>query len=114
MYLYTALSGQFDSCVVVTTAQQVLHHHAVHAFLLPQIDRGRLVAAVLLQVFDATFTEFGTFVFRLDGLCSLQFTQINNRNKHSIWSPVLKQKLTETPCNRVVARQSEPEELYWT
>lgn len=70
-YLYTALSGQFNSCVVVAAAQQMLHHHPVHAFLLPQVDGGRLVAAVLLQVLDATLTQLGALIFCLDGLCSL-------------------------------------------
>lgn len=37
-HLDAALSGQFYSRVVITTAQKVLHHHAVHAFLLPQVD----------------------------------------------------------------------------
>ena len=46
--LYAALSGQFDGRVVVSTAEQVLHHHAVHTLLLPQADGGRLVTAVLL------------------------------------------------------------------
>lgn len=73
-YLYTALSGQFNSCVVVAAAQQVLHHHAVHAFLLPQVDRGWLVAAVLFQVLDTTLTQLGALVFCLDGLGSLKHT----------------------------------------
>lgn len=54
--LYAALPGQLDGGVVVATAQQMLHHHAVHSFLLPQVDRTRLVAAVLLQVLDAPLT----------------------------------------------------------
>lgn len=49
----------------------MLHHHAVHAFLLPQVDRGRLVAAVLLQVLNATLAQLGTLVFCLDRLSSL-------------------------------------------
>lgn len=73
-YLYATLSGQFNSCVVVAAAQQMLHHHAVHALLLPQVDGSWLVTAVLLQVLDATFTQFGTFILSLDGLSSLQFT----------------------------------------
>lgn len=70
-HLYTTLSGQLHSCVVVATAQQVLHHHAVHAFLLPQVDRTRLVAAVLLQVLDATLAELGALIFCLNRLGSL-------------------------------------------
>lgn len=83
-YLYTALSGQFNSCVVVSAAQQMLHHHAVHAFLLPQVDWGRLVAAVFLQVLDATFAQLGTLVFCLDGLSSLQDinTQEQEQQRH--------------------------------
>ncbi len=79
-HLDAALSGQFYSCVVVATAQQMLHHHAVHAFLLPQVDWGRLVAAVLLQVLDATLTQLGALIFCLDGLCSLQVTNTREQD----------------------------------
>ena len=57
----------------------MLHHHPVHAFLLPQVDGGWLVAAVLLQVLDATLTQLGTLIFCLDGLCSLQDTHAQKK-----------------------------------
>lgn len=82
-HLDAALSGQFHSRVVVATAQEVLHHHAVHAFLLPQVDRGWLVAAVLLQMLDATLAQFGTFIFCLNGLCGLWFTRAHTHKERS-------------------------------
>lgn len=61
----------------------MLHHHAVHALLLPQVDGSWLVTAVLLQVLDATLTQFGTFILGLDGLSSLQFTYTHGAIKDS-------------------------------
>uniref|UniRef100_A0A8C5LV70 Uncharacterized protein n=1 Tax=Leptobrachium leishanense TaxID=445787 RepID=A0A8C5LV70_9ANUR len=50
---------------------RVLHHHAIHPFLLPHVGRRRLIAAVLLQVLDPPLAQFGTFVFCLDRFHSL-------------------------------------------
>lgn len=70
--LDAALSRQLDSRVVVSAAQQVLDHHAVHALLLPQIDRGRLVAAVLLQMLDPPFAKLSALILCLNGLGGLK------------------------------------------
>lgn len=51
-HLDATLARQLHGRVVVATAQQVLHHHAVHALPLPHAGRCRLVAAVLLEVLD--------------------------------------------------------------
>lgn len=66
MHLDPTLFGELDGGVVVAAAQQVLHHHAVHAFPLPHAYVSRLVAAVLLQVFNTPLTELSALVFSLD------------------------------------------------
>lgn len=71
-HLNATLPGELDCGVVVATAQQMLHHHTVHAFPLPHTDVGRLVTAVLLQMFNAPLTEFSALILCLDGLCRLQ------------------------------------------
>lgn len=71
-HLDAALARQLHSSVVVATAQQVLHHHAVHALPLPHAGGRGLVTAVLLQVLDPALAQLGALVLRLDGLHCLQ------------------------------------------
>lgn len=74
-HLDAALARQPHGRVVVAAAQQVLRHHAVHAFPLPQPRGRRLVAAVLLQVLDPALAQLGALVLRLHGLHRLARTQ---------------------------------------
>lgn len=67
-HLDAALARQLHGRVVVATAQQVLHHHAVHALPLPHAGRRWLVAAVLLEVLDPALAKPGALTLRLDGL----------------------------------------------
>lgn len=71
MHLNATLPCQFDRCVVIATPQQVFYHHAVHSFLLPDVDACWLVAAMFLQVFNPPLTQLSTLILSLDGLSSL-------------------------------------------
>lgn len=70
-HLNAALACQLHSGVVVAAAQQVLHHHAVHALPLPHAGGRWLVAAVLLEVLDPPFAQLCALVLRLDRLYCL-------------------------------------------
>lgn len=74
-HLNATLASQLHSCVVVATAQQVLHHHSVHALPLPHAGRRWLVTAVLLEVLDPTFAELGALILGLDGLYCLNHSR---------------------------------------
>lgn len=73
-HLDPTLFGELDGGVVVAAAQQVLHHHAVHALPLPHAHVSRLVAAVLLQVFDSPLAQLSALIFSLDRFCRLRET----------------------------------------
>lgn len=74
-HLDAALACQLDGRVVVAAAQQVLHHHAVHALPLPHAGCRGLVAAVLFEVLDPALAQLGALVLGLDGLHRLSHTQ---------------------------------------
>lgn len=74
-HLDATLASQFHSCVVVATAQEMLHHHAVHALPFPHAGCCWLVTAVLLEVLNPTFAELGTLILSLDGLYCLSHSK---------------------------------------
>lgn len=79
-HLDAALACQLHGRVIVAAAQQVLHHHAVHALPLPHAGCRRLVTAVLLEVLNPALAQLGALILRLDGLhrlCQSQALRIS-------------------------------------
>lgn len=89
-HLNATLASQLHSCVVVATAQQMFHHHSVHALPFPHAGCCWLVTAVFLEVLNPTLAEFGALILSLDGLYCL------SHSKHMRWLSQDPPSATET------------------